>query len=84
MTDEAVARPPLGIMPRHLWAEAAEHENPEVVRARLLDVLAAATRYVTARRFIPLSWILEIAEHHNNAGAVPGLEVDDHATKQDP
>lgn len=63
-------RPPLGISPRHIWMEQAPAPaSAETIRERLLALLAASTRFVVAGKIIPVEWILEIAEHHQQVGA---------------
>jgi hypothetical protein len=48
-------KPPLGVVPRHIWESVQEHE-------RLKDIKAAISRYLEAGSTIPIEWITEYNE----------------------
>jgi len=53
-------KPPIGIMPAHIWKEKTR-------QTRINDLLAAMYRYSIADRLIDVTWINELAELVNDA-----------------
>lgn len=56
-------RPPIGIMPRHVWLEFLEGPEPseDEKRDRRADLRNAINRYQKAGIAVPMKWIIEYA-----------------------
>ncbi len=57
--DYETRKPPLGLMPRHMWAEQIQNQ-------RAIEVLAAIHRYMLAGVKVPHEWFAELERFLSN------------------
>lgn len=57
-------RPPIGILPYHLWAESHPAPSPAQTFHRVMELQFAIERYAQAELRIPDAWIKEFREQH--------------------